>query len=404
MIITKNERAASSIVLAKAKRYGLVDAALECTSLKQVLAGIPVTTKARLYDFGYRNRELFIRKGILFSETSGTTGKPLLTPRCEEDLKWNINNQMLAYKRHIQPSADRVAIIHPGILSPFVEASAMALNVLGVGLIRLYPVPKVCDYARMLSSLEKNDITTIMTTPSLAYKLLYEISRLDPKFERLPVYKFLLTGEYLSKANAENIKKLVGEHAYVVPFVYGSSEAATLMYGVEDCSYRTIKEDFVFELVDPKTGDWVELRNGQTSVEGKLLVTWLRDGLLPIVRYDTNDYFSVQIADGEDCWEIIGRDTGASAGKILDKRAVDRVIYESDIPVFHFTCSVTGEGIGVSIISNFGFDDVAALERLTKDLEKSTNGGGDIKVTVNPEQHDFYHFSLSPKMNRFYFS
>lgn len=368
--------------------------------LEEILAAIPVTTKEDLVHFGNMHEELYQQKAILFSETSGTTGAPLLTPRGDEDLKWNTNNQMLSYKRHLQPSIDRVAIIHPGILSPFVEASVMALNNLGIGLVRLYPVPKVCDYRRMLTVLQRNNITTIMTTPTLAYKLLYEVSVLEPTFRNFPVSKFLLTGEYISEANAANIKKIVGPNAYTIPFVYGSSEAATLMYGVEDCSYRAITEDFVFELVDPESNEWI--RDGQTdgTYTGKLVVSWLRDGLLPILRYDTNDIFCVTKVDDDHRWEMVGRSDGTKTVSV-DERAIDKLIYESAIPVYHYGCQVRSQTMDIDIVTTQDYVDEKIISRLTDNLYELLNKKFELSMTINPKNHPFYDFSLSPKMKRF---
>jgi phenylacetate-coenzyme A ligase PaaK-like adenylate-forming protein len=94
--------------------------------------------------------------------------------------------------------------------------------------------------------------------------------------------KILLTGEELSPTSIYNFKRIMGPDVLVAPFVYGSSEAATLMLGREDGSFDPVLDDFVFEL------------RGSDSEEGKkLIVTWLRDGLMPILRYDTGDHFAV---------------------------------------------------------------------------------------------------------------
>jgi phenylacetate-CoA ligase len=391
------------LVYEKSIKYGRLEKSNSYNSLQEILSAIPITTKDDLVQYGLEHEDLYQNKGILFSETSGTTGVPLLTPRSEVDLKWNTNNQMLAYKRHIQPSVDRVAIIHPGVLSPFVEASSMALNALGVGFVRIYPVPKVCDYARMLSVLRRNKITAIMTTPSLAYKFLYEVSLLDPDFSDFPVCKFLLTGEYISNSNAGNIKRIVGSHAYTVPFVYGSSEAATLMYGIEDCTYRAIKEDFVFEIVDPDTNRWIDKSSDQDSYSGKLVVTWLRDGLMPILRYDTNDIFSVKEIDGDYSWEMVGRNSQSSRG-MPDQRLIDRIIYECGVPVFHFSCRIKSKMIEVDIIASKKYSDRSVTEKIADGINRSLDENVELVININPEDHAFYDFSLSPKLSKFNYS
>lgn len=77
-----------------------------------------------------------------------------------------------------------------------------------------------------------------------------------------------LTDE-LSPSSICNFKFIMGPDSLVAPFVYGSSEAATLMLGREDGLFDPVLDDFVFELQGSDQGD------GK-----KLIVTWLRDGLM----------------------------------------------------------------------------------------------------------------------------
>ena len=195
-IYTADEAAARNRVVELAQKYhGMLLQDERGGALGQVLSKLPVLTKADLIAYGQGNQEDFLRTAILFSETSGTTDVPLQTPRGIRDLQWNILNQIIAYKRYLQPGFDRVAVIHPSVLSPFVEASCLALHQLGVGYVRLFPIPEVCTYKRILAVLERYRITAMMTTPTLAYKVLYEIRNLGAKTDQLPLKKALLTRE-----------------------------------------------------------------------------------------------------------------------------------------------------------------------------------------------------------------
>ncbi len=400
MILTACEKSALNCIKDKVKKYS-DQQDINLFTLQESLNLIPIMKKNNLIEYGLENNERYLRKGILFSETSGTTGEPLLTPRGQNDLNWNTNNQMLAYKRHIQSMTDRVAIVHPGILSPFVEASALALKNLGVGFLRIFPIPKICDYKRILNVIQRNNITTIMTTPSLAYKILYEVYKINHGFKNFPAKKFLLTGEHISKSNANNLNRLVGKDTYTVPFVYGSSEVATVMYGVNDCSYRAIKEDFIFELIDINTNKHITLHKGEKSCTGQLIITWLREGLLPIVRYDTNDTFQVDFDHQEEIWHFLGRQLQNKNPKV-DENIIDAIIYNEPFPIFHFTCDVTPDTIKIVIITIPDLEDIKNKEKKIKEkIASSLNNEFNIFVNINPENHFFYDFSPSPKMSKF---
>lgn len=400
MLFTANKINAVTRIKSIAKR--LDEKYIDTNDLPELLDSISVKTKAELIDYNERHRSQLISKGILFSETSGTTGQPTLTPRGQEDLDWNVNNQMLVYKKHLQAGVDRLAIIHPGVLSPFVEASALALKQLGVGFVRIYPVPKVCDYQRMLAVLRRNDITAIMTTPSLVYKFLYEVRKINGGFDNFPVTKFLLTGEHISFENAQNLKAIAGKNTTVLPFVYGSSEVATVMYGLNDCTYKGLNEDFIFELVDPDTNKQLTPVEGQTVYEGKLVVSWLRDGLLPILRYDTNDIFRVDITDDDPIWHSKGR-KNARCPAGFDETLIDQVIYQSDLDIYHFTCEINDKDITLNLICDPDETDSDHRKTLEDKIKSTLDGNFNIEVTINPKEHVFFDFSPSPKMSKFYY-
>jgi len=280
LILTADARSAKHAVYRHAQRIHGHNGLKRCDELHDLINHVPVINKAALQD--KLKNENWLIKSLLYSETSGTTGMPLPTPRGKEDLHWNAMNQAYAYRRFLNPGDDRVAILHPSILSPFVEASAMALQMLNTGYVRIYPIPEICDYSRLYDVIDRYAVTTIMSTPSLACKLLYEFMRQKGGIP-CSLKKLLLTGEPLGTASKENFQRIIGvdNKTLIAPFVYGSSEIATVMHGKKDGSFEPILEDFVFELRE----------NTDFPGSYRLILTWLREGVMPILRYDTNDYF-----------------------------------------------------------------------------------------------------------------
>jgi len=405
LIFTRDPEAAKQRVVSIAATFGIAPLAPDFDtasgSLAELLELLPITSKRHLVSYGQDATDEYFKNGLLFSETSGTTSAPLQTPRSMRDFKWNTLNQLCAYKRYLQPSVDRVAVLHPSILSPFVEASACALQELGVGYVRVYPIPEVCEYSRIFDVFERCGITTIMSTPTLVYKLLYVFQRLSPA--RLPRYlkRLLLTGEYLSPASATNLQRLLGNGSAAMPFVYGASETATLMFGMPDGTYRAISEDFIFE-VFPVTGSPRQPAGETGALTGRLVVTWLRQGLLPIVRYDTNDIFTVwkEPHTGDYVFRFDGRrDTYPI--DLHQRRELENAIYSLGVPVFHFECkaNATNNHLQIVIITESGTELQGSTAAAT--LRAQLEWTWSLTVAVNPPQYRFYEFSPTPKSNRF---
>lgn len=396
-VFTANDDAARSRLAELAQKYHGISIPDEADApLVQALSKLPVLTKADLIAYAQENQEDHLRTAILFSETSGTTASPLQTPRGIRDLRWNILNQINAYKRYLQPGIDRVAVIHPSVLSPFVEASCLALHELGIGYVRLYPIPEVCTYERILAVLERYRITAMMTTPTLAYKVLYEIQKLGAKTHQLSLKKALLTGELITRESANNMAQILGAGSLVAPFVYGSSETATLMFGTPGCRYLPILEDFIFE-IDGQQKEVPDSEQLDPKITGRLLVTWLRDGMLPILRYDTGDIFSV--APGPDhspsVFEFEGRDTGGHI-RMTTKLALDRSIHALPLPIYHYQFRSADDALVI-------ISDASSID--AKSIRKALIDSGGItektRVDVNPQTSTFYQFSPSPKASRF---
>lgn len=371
-------------------------------SLEETLSFLPVTDKKYLSEYTQIKKDNLLQECILFSETSGSTGTPLMTPRNPVDLAWNVNNQAESYRDLIQSGKDRVAIISPGILSPFIEASAFALNLIGVGYVRIYPIPGVCDYERMNKVINEYQITTIMTTPSLIMKYIYESKKrnLVNKFN-----KILLTGERIPQSFGDNIRRILGDESIeVIPFVYGSSETATLMKGTKDFIYKSFDKDFVFELLDPvslERSQPVYDESDRKVYEGCLVVTWLRDGALPVLRYNTKDIFELEVtSSGKRTWKYIKRYQDSNNG--FDENTIENIMYSSDVPVFCFRCEVSSNKIDIKVLPYLSNDvNYFNTDKIYSLIRNSYCENSDISIDVVDNLDGFSGDFITPKINKF---
>lgn len=400
MVITENIEYAKQRLASLAKTHRNIIIDVNRIEISSVLNQIPIIDKKELVEYIDANIDHYLDNGILFSETSGSTGKPLITPRNINDLSWNINNQITAYRKYLQSGCDRVAIIHPTVLSPFIEASSMALADLGVGYVKIFPVPEVCDYKRMMDVIEKYKITAIMTTPTLAYKYLYETYKSGNITVNNRISKILLTGEKITKYSADNIRKILGrEDVVVAPFVYGSSETATLMIGNDDFTYSSISDDFIYEIIDPSNNLHANStsRGSKRISSGKLVVTWLREGLMPIVRYDTGDMFEYVEDNGLKYWNFLNRSIGLQEHF---EQELDIIIYDSGIKVFNYQCNHAEESLNIKILGVPDDDTIDVVETIKQKVEDIDRYNMRVSVDIIQDCPIFSKFSISPKLKK----
>lgn len=385
MILTSNAESAAQRVRARARKIYPKMGTHSQAPLAELLNTLPILSKADLACH-FPTNDRWLETAVLFSETSGTTGQPLQTPRAASDLAWNSINQVNAYRRFLQPGVDRVAILHPSILSPFIEASSIALRELCIGQVRVFPIPRVCDYKRIFEVLERYQITAIMSTPSLVYKLLFELAKLGQGGPPRSLKKLLLTGENLTPSSIGNLKKIIGPDSLVVPFVYGSSEAATLMLGREDGFFDPILDDFIFEFQDSDEDD------GK-----KLIVTWLRDGLMPILRYDTGDYFAA-VPTISPALRFLGR-VGSNSIERRFLTTVEQALHSLDKPVFHYqgTFSEVNRQLNLSVVVA---PTDATIKPTLEERLRECLPAWKATIHVNPELIEFMQFSPASKTGK----
>lgn len=371
--------------------------------LRSMLDAFPLTDKNFYSRHGTEAYQESARSVLLFAESSGTSGsRPLLTPRGRTDLTWNTYNQSLAYRRHVIAGQDRVLLLNPSVMSPFIEGSARALFDLGVAHMRAFPIPEICGWERIGRLINDYAITAIMSTPTLILKLLFELRRM--KLSTPSLEKLLVTGEHLSRPLLNALDALMGVPGAARPLIYGSSEAASVMYGREDGDYVGYTQDFVFEII-PIEAEWQDTIVGQlpeNTLFGRLAVSWLRDGIMALVRFDTGDLFS--------CWpdphsqDIIFRSHGRASIAGLSPVQTDRIdalLWSGEHTlgkVVHFDVSLGDSEASISLITLPDID----LE-ISRDLISQTENALERKINfnVNPAGHKFFNFSPLAKSIRF---
>lgn len=103
-VVTANRRKAAEFLASMEEGKDYPHDHIDGTDLESILQDIPIQNKNDLIDYAEENRSSFLENALLFSETSGTTGKPLQTPRGITELTWNTRNQMYAYSRLLKKS------------------------------------------------------------------------------------------------------------------------------------------------------------------------------------------------------------------------------------------------------------------------------------------------------------
>ncbi|CUX72243.1 MULTISPECIES: hypothetical protein [Agrobacterium] len=352
VVISNNADLASAKICEIASRFNL-DHILNNTkgsnrSLRTVLDQFPVITKQGLVQFREDNAESYLEEALLFAETSGTTGVPLQIPRTKFDLVSGVANYWLAYKRYLSPGRDRVAFFHPSFLSPLRDLTVRTLQDHDIGIMTVFPIPNLYTYDRIHAALVNNRVTTLMSSPSSIHQILYNFYMLGLTFPS-SIERIFVTGEYFSRSQANNIKRLIGRDLEIVPIVYGANEIGMMMYGDADLTYQGFTADFVFESVPiPDYSEHISALPLGAHL-GELLVTSLTRSAMPIIRYATKDLFVFTPAvNGSWRFNHVGRSENLPLN-LRTRNLIDDAMYSLDHPVFHFKIQLSTEGSGLAV-------------------------------------------------------
>lgn len=364
--------------------YNLIDKeeVYNSKNIQEILEKFPEVTKEKLISEGIKYFEFNDTQSAILSETSGTTGESLYTPRSLEELKWNSLNIKTAFSSFIDSRNSKVMLLNPGVMSPFMEACSRALEYSSIAYARCYPIENICTYDRIIQTINKYGITEIMTTPSLALKLLYEIDKKGLKINHK--IKLLLTGEVLSNGMINNFNTLL-ESKGTYRFLYGSSECATVMIGSKNNQFEMLTDDFIFE--------FKPCSNSHNKNIFSLTLSWLRNGTRPLIRYNTNDLFIKE----ENKYFPIGR-------AMIDVNTVelnylfDDELFNIPIKIYDYILNFKTKTMEIVVLNE---DDKNYINSLINPIIKKFYKRTDIDIIVNSENNEFLKFAPRVKTKRF---
>ena len=244
------------------------------------MAKLPFTTKADLiqsYPFG--SLAIRLSEVLRIHTSSGTTSKPVVSFYSSGDLK-NWSNLV----------ARNLAAIGAGKEDVFLNTSSQGLFTGGLGYIQgaqrlgLTIVPLgPASPEKQLEYMQDFGVTVFHATPSFALRLA-ETARSLGLSEKLKLRLAMLGAEMWTEAMRSKIEEALNLEAFNN---YGLAEVCGPGVAVE-CKAKEglhIWEDhFIIEVVDPKTGEQVDVEE-----EGELVVTPLTREAMPLIRYRTGD-------------------------------------------------------------------------------------------------------------------
>lgn len=352
VLITENQEQAAQKIQEIASGFGIgrhsYDVTDSKTDLSDLLAKFPVSTKQSLISFRENNADNYLNKALLFAETSGTTGKPLQISRTYLDLVNGVRNYATAYLRYLSPGRDRVAFVHPSLLSPLRDITVRTLQDHNIGIMTLFPIPGQYTYDRIHAALTNNKITTLMSSPSNIHQVLYNF-HLHALGLPSSVERIFVTGEYFSGAEANNIRRLIGRDIDIIPIVYGANEIGMMMYGDIDLTYRGFTSDFVFESMPIEDhSEFIETLEHGAHL-GELLVTSLTPSSMPIIRYATKDVFIFKpCSDGSWCFVHVGRNESLPLN-LRTRNLINEAMYSLPAPIFHYSVKLAEDASSIEV-------------------------------------------------------
>ncbi len=289
-------------------------------SLEEFFARTPFTTKAELAldqqlhpPFG-TNLTYPLERYSRFSQTSGTSGKPVRWLDTAESWDWMTGNWKCVFEAAGVTSADRVFFAFSfgpflGFWVAFDAAARMGCTCMPGG-----GMPSVARLAVMIDT----SATVLCCTPTYAIHLAEVAAREAIDLRRSSVRAIIVAGEPGGSipATRQKIEEL-WQGARVFDH-HGMTEVGPVSYG---CPARRdvlhiIESSYIAEVIDPVTG-----RHVPRGTQGELVLTNLGRPGSPLLRYRTGD---LVVVGEEECCECGSRDM-ALPGGILG-RADDMVV------------------------------------------------------------------------------
>jgi phenylacetate-CoA ligase len=213
-------------------------------------------------------------------------------------------------------------------------------------------------------------ITALVGTPTYALSVADQVEEAGVNPRALSLRAGLFGGEPWSEMLRERIEERLGITA---TDYYGLSELSAPGVAWEcehKCGLHIAEDHFVAEVIDPKTGERVEI-----GCEGELVLTTLMKEALPLIRYRTGDLVSLS-ADPCQCGRMLARMSRAHArtddmvivqGVCIFPSQIEAILAETEGANPHFRLVIDRRGavdeleIQVEVSDNMFTDTVGNL-------------------------------------------
>jgi phenylacetate-CoA ligase len=321
-----SELATNEFYQTKARRAGARLEGIQCA--KDLLA-LPFTTKAELVEdqqshppFGHL-LTYPLSSYRYFHQTSGTTGRPLKWLDTAESWDWWARCWAYVYRAAGVTAEDTVFCAFS--FGPYVSHWTAVSGAWSIGAMCISGGGMNSE--QRLQAILDNHCTVLVCTPTYALHLAEIAKEQGIDLRSSHVRRSIHAGE--PGASLPNVKRAIEEAWGATCFDHaGATEVGAWAF---DCEAQTgaihlNEAEFIFEAIDPKSGEPVDEGN-----RGELVITSLGRGCMPALRYRTGDL--VEMTDERcACGRSFARIKGGVLGRADDMMIVRGVnIYPSAI-------------------------------------------------------------------------
>ncbi len=248
------------------------------------LRDLPMTTKEDLR----ANRDelacIPLQECDLYCETTGTTGEAAASPRHALDRIWVVSNWAHAWQHMVPAGGGVVGICGPTELHGMVDSFTDVFHRLGRCVAKIYPFSTKVNFEKALKVMKQLPVEILCVTPTVALMLAKAARGLGYDTQRdFRLKRIFLTGELCSDAMCRNVASFWPAEVTNNPFA--SQEALGFSTGAADGRLYTFPLSYVYELVDPATGE--PTADGR---RGELVITMIEPGARPLIRFRTGDF------------------------------------------------------------------------------------------------------------------
>lgn len=274
----------------------------------QNLTELPFTTKEIIRQQGDDMLSMDMTDGVIYYETTGTTGRPLKTPRSwlegfASNYHFSVNMSHLVQHK-FTTRRPIVGILGPTELHSLGDAIGDVMRNANISHVKFWPYSPKVGFERAAQLIPEIGINILFGTPAVILPIVREALK-DPilyQAIRKTVKLVLTLGEVTSQAMRLNIASLF-ENAECTPGAYGGTE---LLVVSNSCGFNRMhfsRQNYIAEILDPDS-----LHPVAPGETGELVLTYLIPGIRPLIRYRTGDLVSLDTAPcpcGNPCETLI---------------------------------------------------------------------------------------------------